>query len=103
MKQLHEYKYFVAQVLLDAPLLAFLHTQYKSAVHKSWPQQLLRDSEWFAFMWLEGHRYKTCGFQITKTWDRTCFYTEVQVYNDNINLWGENINGMSSRKTQKLH
>jgi hypothetical protein len=67
MKQLHKYKYFVAQVLLDAPLLAFLHTLDKNAVHKSWPQQLLRDSEWFDFMWLEGHRHKTRGFQITKT------------------------------------
>ena len=28
MKQLYEYKYFVAQVLLDAPVLTFLHTQY---------------------------------------------------------------------------
>ena len=33
--KLHEYKYFVARVLLDTPQLAFLHTQYKSAVHKA--------------------------------------------------------------------
>ena len=35
MKQLHEYKHFVAQVLLDAPVLTFLHTLDKTAVHKA--------------------------------------------------------------------